>query len=220
MRTIGNRSFPTELREIVAPARTALIVIDMQNDYTDPSGHYARHGIDLSMIEATVPKIAALTARAREIGVHVLYSMHTVLPGYVSDSDLWLSIHANGGLASLDQTDFYTLDGTWGQEIFAELAPQEGDVVFKKFRSNCFVGTSLDTLLRSWKVETLICTGQVTPGCVENTVRLARDLDYWAVMPSDAVAATNQANHDATLFNLGRRMPCPTTKELLAAWTY
>lgn len=218
MKTLGDRSFYTELGEMVAPGRASLLVIDMQNDYTDAAGDYARRGIDLSMIQATVPNIARLCTAARAVGVPVLYSMHTILPGFTSDSPVWLGIHANGGLRSLDQTDFYTLDGTWGQEIYRDLEPGLGDVVFKKFRSNCFVGSGLNTLLRSRSIETVICTGQVTQGCVENTVRTARDMDYYAVMVSDAVASTNQANHDATFFNLGKRLPCPTTEELLACW--
>lgn len=218
MRSIGDRSFYDTVEEMTAPGRAALIVVDMQNDYTHPDGYYAHKGLNLSFIQETVEPIRQLAAAAREAHVPVIYTQHTILPGFTSDSPVWLGIHAAGGLESLEQTDFYTLDGTWGHEIVTELQPQPGDIVLKKFRSNCFVGTGLDTLLRSGRYETLIVTGQVTQGCVENTVRTARDLDYYAVMVSNAVASTSKEAHDATFANLGRRLPCPAAAEIIAGW--
>lgn len=218
MRALGDRVFYDRLEEMIEPGRVALLIVDMQNDYTHPDGYYARIGLDITLLRETIEPIAQLAAAARTRKVPVLYSQHTILPGFGSDSPLWLGIHAAGGLKSLDQTDFYTIDGTWGHGIVDELEPQPGDVVFTKFRSNCFVGTGLETLLKSHGVETLVVTGQVTHGCVENTVRLARDLDYYAVMVADGVAAIDRANHEATFFNLGKRLPCPQASEVVACW--
>lgn len=216
---IGNRSYLDGVDEIVAPEHTALIVVDMQNDYFHEGGYYEKLGIDLSMIHAIVPPTQRLLEAARSAGVFVVYSMHTIMPGFRSDSDVWLGIHARAGLKSLDQEDFYCLDGSWGQQIVDELDPQRGDHVMKKYRSNCFVGTELDTLMRSNGLRTLVATGQVTNGCVENTVRMARDIDYHAVLVRDAVASTNEAKHDATMTNLGDRLPSPTADELVRTWT-
>lgn len=218
MRTVGNRTYYDTLDEMVAPRHSALLVVDMQNDFTHPDGYYARRGFDLTMIRSMVPRLGNVLQIARQAGVMVLYSMHTILPGYLSDSPLWLSIHAAAGLERLDQEDFYALDGTWGQQIVEELVPREGDIVLKKFRSNVFVGTGLDTLLRSNGIQTLIVTGQVTQGCVENTVRMARDLDYYGILVRDCVASTRLQNHEATLTNLTGRLPLPTAEELVAVW--
>jgi nicotinamidase-related amidase len=218
MKELGGRAYMDDWREMVSPERAALIVIDMQNDYTHEQGYYARAGLNLDDIRATVPHIARLTEAARAAGVQVFYSQHTILKGYASDSPLWLSIHAAGGLRSLDQEDFYTVDGTWGHEIYAPIAPRNGDVVLQKFRSNCFIGTSLELLLRSMGKETLVVTGQVTQGCVENTLRMARDLDFYAVMVHDACASTRREFHEATMRTLGSRLPHPSADELAHHW--
>lgn len=216
---LGNREFYTTLEEMVQPSHTALLVIDMQNDYYRDEGYYAaKLKIDLSMIRATVPPIQKLLAAARQAGVMVIYSRHLILPGFVSDSPLWLSIHYQGGLRDLHQ-DFYTVAGTWGAEIVDELKPQASDIVLDKVRSNVFIGTQLDTLLKSNRIETLVITGQITNGCVENTARTARDMDYYTVLVSDGIASTSKVNHDATMTNLGKRLPSPMAEELVKIWS-
>ena len=216
---LGNREFYTTLEEMVQPSHTALLVIDMQNDYYRDEGYYAaKLKIDLSMIRATVPPIQKLLAAARQAGVMVIYSRHLILPGFVSDSPLWLSIHYQGGLRDLHQ-DFYTVAGTWGEEIIDELKPQASDIVLDKMRSNVFIGTQLDTLLKSNRIETLVITGQITNGCVENTARTARDMDYYTVLVSDGIASTSKVNHDATMTNLGKRLPSPMAEEIVKIWS-
>ncbi len=217
--TLGDRKFYNTLEEIVEPKHTALIVIDMQNDYYHQDGYYtAKLKLDLSMIQATTAPIQRALTAARQAGLQVIYSKHIILPGMVSDSPLWLSIHYQAGLRDLNQ-DFYTIAGTWGAEIIDELKPQPGDWVLEKMRANVFIGTFLDTLLRSNSIETLVIAGQVTNGCVENTARTARDLDYYAVLLADGVASTNKVNHDATMTNLGKRLPCPSSEELARIWS-
>ncbi len=216
---IGNREFYSSLDEMVQPKHTALLVIDMQNDYYAENGYYgAKLKLDLSMIRATVPPIQKLLAAARQAGAMVIYSRHLILPGFVSDSPLWLSIHYGAGLRALDQ-DFYTVAGTWGAEIIDELKPQPSDIVLEKVRSNVFIGTQLDTLLKSNRIETLVITGQITNGCVENTARTARDMDYYTVLVSDGIASTSKVNHDATMTNLGKRLPSPTADEIVKIWS-
>jgi nicotinamidase-related amidase len=216
---LGDREFFGTWEEMVQPKHTALLVIDMQNDYFHPDGYYiAKLKLDLSMIHATAAPIQRALAAARQAGVQVIYSKHVILPGMVSDSPLWLSIHYNAGLRDLKQ-DFYTVAGTWGAEIIDELKPQPGDWVLEKMRSNVFIGTSLETLLRSNRIETLVIAGQVTNGCVENTARTARDLDYYTVLLKDGVASTSKVNHDATMTNLGKRLPCPSAEELAGVWS-
>lgn len=216
---LGNREFYNTLEEMVQPSHAALLVIDMQNDYYRDEGYYAaKLKIDLSMIRATVPPIQKLLTAARQAGVMVIYSRHLIMPGFVSDSPLWLSIHYQGGLRDLHQ-DFYTVAGTWGSEIIDELKPQSSDIVLDKVRSNVFIGTQLDTLLKSNRIETLVITGQITNGCVENTARTARDMDYYTVLVSDGIASTSKVNHDATMTNLGKRLPSPMAEELVKIWS-
>lgn len=215
---INNRSFFDSNEEMFAKDHTALLIIDMQNDFIHEDGYYAQKGIDLSMIRETIPKIQMALAAARKASVLVIYTQHTILSGFVSDSPLWLQIHHASGLRSLDQENFFTMDQTWGHEICTELKPEPSDLVMKKYRGSPFIGTSLETILKSHGVLSLAITGQVTNGCVENAVRMARDLDFYTAMVSDCVASTNKQFHDNTMNTLGARMPTPTAEELCRIW--
>src|SRR5579864_8759795 len=86
MITIENKIVYTTLDELVDARHTALVLVDMQNDFCKPGWAFGRLGIDLSMYPAMIPRLARLLAGARAAGVPVIYIQMTVLPGHVSES--------------------------------------------------------------------------------------------------------------------------------------
>lgn len=218
MKWIGQRSYYDRLEEMAQPGRAALLVIDQQNDFTHLEGYYERRGIDTSMARAVTPRINQLTSAARALGIPVVFTRNIVARDFSSDSPVWLAQHATVGLESLQQEDFYTIQGSWGAEVHDEIQTDPGDQYVDKYRATAFHNTTLDTLLRSQGIETVICTGQVTQGCVDNTVRNARDRDYYTILVSDAVASTNLEMHEHTLNVWRARIPVPTTDEMLEVW--
>src|SRR5690625_1197211 len=110
MINIDGREFYTTNEEMFDPKHTALIVIDMQNDFTHKDGYYASLGLDLSMVNAIVPNIQKLLETARKNNVMVFHTKFTIAKNFVSDSPLWLQTHHRAGLKSLDQEKFFTLD--------------------------------------------------------------------------------------------------------------
>jgi nicotinamidase-related amidase len=217
---IENKRVYTTLEELVDARHTALVIVDMQNDFCKPGWAFGRLGIDLSMYPPMFPRLVRLVAGAREVGVPVIYIQMTVLPGRRSESPAQIRFNMRLHMASHQVTEplLYTVEGTPGQEIIPELAPQPGDLVVRKFRSSGFWGTNLDMLLRSNTIETVIMTGCTTEGCVESTARDALFNDYYVVVPEDCVASDDPLQHDASLFLMRHRFDVVVSDNILAAW--
>jgi nicotinamidase-related amidase len=162
----------------VDPARTALVVIDMQNDFVKQGG-----SLVVADAEATLPKIQGLLALARENGMKVVYSRDTHTDGD-PEWKIWPE-HAR--------------EGTWGWNIVEELAPWEGEAVIRKVRYDAFYGTHLDHFLRLWGVDTLVICGTVANICVHYTAASAGLRWYDVVIPKDAVSALDPFDLEASL---------------------
>jgi len=209
----------TELSELVDPAHSALVVVDMQRDFCHPGGAFDRLGVDISMYPPVIPRIAGLLAGARGAGVQVIYIQMTVLPGRKSESPAQIRFNLRMHLAEAGgEAVGYTADGSVGQEILPELAPVDGDLVVKKYRSSAFWGTNLDLLLRSNEIKSLIVAGCTTEGCVESTARDALFNDYYVVVVSDCVASDDRAQHEASLLLMRHRFDIATAEEVLGVW--
>lgn len=206
--------------ELIDPVHTAVVVVDMQNDFCKPGYAWDNYQIPISAFPSLIPRLAALISGARLAGVLVIYVQMTVLPGRVIESAPQLRFlrRLHMDLTGDDSPLLYTVEGTSGQQIITELAPQDGDVVVKKYRSSGFWGTNLDMLLRSNKVETVIVTGCTTEGCVESTARDALFNDYYVVVPEDCVASDDQTQHDASLILMRHRFDMTHLSEILATW--
>jgi nicotinamidase-related amidase len=221
MLEIAGKQVFTTLEELVDPAHTALLVVDMQRDFCTPGGAFDKLGVDISMYPAMVPRLARLVDGARAAGVPVFYIQMTVLPGRISDSpaqirfNLRLHLGSDGVVEPLD----YTPDGSEGQEIIPELAPRDGDVVVKKYRSSAFWGTNLDLLLRANAIKTCVVSGCTTEGCVESTARDAMFGDYYVVIPEDCVASDDRAQHDASLLLMRHRFDLAAADAILGVWS-
>ncbi len=220
MITIENKLVYSTLEELVDGRHTALIVVDMQNDFCKPGWVFDQLGIDLSMYPPMIPRLARLLGGAREVGVPVIYIQMTVLPGRRSDSPAQLRFNMRLHLAShqLNESLLYTLQGTPGQAIISELAPRPGDLVVTKYRSSAFWGTNLDMLLRSNKIETVIICGCTTEGCVKSTARDALFNDYYVVLTEDCVASDDALQHQASLFLMRHRFDVASSANILAVW--
>lgn len=217
---IEGKQVLTELAELVDPAHTALLLIDMQHDFVDRDGLFGSLGIDLSMYEHTRPRLAALLAAARERGVLVVHVQNTALPGRMSDSPAQLRFNLKmHELARRDGPPLrYTVPGTPGHEFVPELRPLPGEAVVRKYRSSGFWGTNLELLLRSNGVRTVVVGGCTTEGCVESTARDAMFSDHYVVVAEDCVGSDDKAQHDASMFLMRHRFDLATADEIAAVW--
>jgi len=219
MKKIGDREFYDGLEEIIEPSHTAVLVVDQQNDFCHSDGYYAATmGLDVSMTQDINDPINQLTAAARAHGAMVIFTQYVIAEGFSSDSAMWLGIHVGAGLKSLDQESFYTMEGTWGAELFEHMNVEADDHIVKKFRGSAFRKTSLENLLQQNGIETLIIAGQVTEGCVENTIRAARDADFYTVLAKDAIGSVSRERHDRFMSGWLVRAHCPDTADVIEIW--
>lgn len=179
--------------EILEPARTALLVVDVQNDYCSSSGALGEAGLDMSSIDPMVDRIEELMAAARELGIPIVFlrnehSEETDTPAWRRRTSHSLSV---------------CKAGTWGADFY-KIRPSDSDTEIVKHRYSGFVGTPLEGLLREWGRNTVVLLGTATNVCVDTTARHAAMLDFDVVVVSDGVAATDPAAHIASLDNLER----------------
>jgi ureidoacrylate peracid hydrolase len=193
-------------------AKTAVIVVDMQNDFGSPLGMFGRAGIDLTGIRGTIAPTARVLAAARRAGLMVVYLKMAFRPD-LSDTGApnkpnWLKherMHAGQAVTAPDGTPSRILiRDTWNTEIIDELTPAPNDVVVYKHRFSGFFETDLDAILRSDGIENLIFTGCTTSVCVESTLKDAMFRDYHCLLLEDCTAeaigaGSARTNHEATV---------------------
>ena len=170
--------------ELIA-GRAALLVIDMQHDFMAPGASCYNVGA-----EDTVAPTARAIAAMREAGLPVIWTMEAHRPGGI-----------DGGLENSPDCSFaaHTVEGTRGIEIVDELAPGPEDLVVRKRRYNCFLGTELDLLLKALAIDTLLVAGVSSDVCVHWTAGEAFQRDFHVRVLEDCVAGTSVSDHEASL---------------------
>lgn len=214
MKTINGVTVLDTLEELVNPAHTALVVVDVQNDFCHSDGHFARHGKDIRATQATLARTVAFVKRAQTLGIRVFFLQQLTLPHGASDSPAWLRFKCRDGKSSE-----YTLKGSWGAELIDGLEPGPKDVTVEKFRPDGFVGTSLNLLLKANGIQTTVILGTTTEGCVESTVRGASYHDYYVVVVNDLVSSPNAVQHEGAMRLFEARYPMAKSEELERIWT-
>ncbi|MFP4327493.1 MAG: cysteine hydrolase family protein [Paracoccaceae bacterium] len=199
------------LEEILIPAQTALLVIDIQNDFFAPEGVFARAGRDMALAEARLPAMVDMVRRAQAAGVMTVFIRQVTLPDSTGDSPAWLRLKLRDG-----KSPDYTLPGSWGAAFCDGIEPRPSDPVVEKMRPDAFHRTPLDLLLRANGIDTVVCLGANTEGCVESTVRSAAHHDYYTVVAEDAVASSNTAYHEASLALMRNRFVVAPSPDILA----
>lgn len=216
MITVHGRQVFTTLEELVDPSHTALVIIDVQNDFCSEGGLMHEIGKDLSMMKPMVQNLHQVLERARAVGVLPVYIQNQWLPEHRAASGAWLRFMVVR--YGMDPKRGCTVADTWGAEILPEVAPRQGELVVKKWRSSAFVGTNFDMVLRCNDIRTVVITGDVTQGCVESTARDASFHDYYVVVLEDCVATYEHDLHEASLKVLRTRVDVTPAGDVLKIW--
>jgi nicotinamidase-related amidase len=224
MRHYEGRQIPETVEELVEPAYTAYVIVDLQNDFCKRGGSAdetaRRRGLDIEALYAPViERSRKLLDAARRAGAMVVHIQNTALPRRRTDSAARLKFMMRA-YGSQDPTVLpeYTLEGTWGHEIVPELAPLAGEFVIKKHTSSSFIGTRLDNLLKINSMRTVVLVGGVTEGCVESAARDACHHGYFVVLCEDAVQSFNPELHEAALMVMRRRYEVMPSADVLRVW--
>jgi nicotinamidase-related amidase len=169
------------------PAQTAVVVIDMQRDFIEPGGFGAALGNDVSRLLAIIPTVGRLLALARAQGwlvVHTREAHKTDLsdcpPSKIARGNAPLRIGQQGAMGRLLVT------GEPGNQIVADLAPVDGELVIDKPGKGMFWATGLHETLQDRGITHLIFAGVTTEVCVQTSMREANDRGYEGLLIEDA----------------------------------
>lgn len=169
---------------------SALLVVDMQNDFCRPGGFVDQIGGDLTGVERALPGIHSLLKAARSTGVVIVHIRSWFDLEYLNEP-------MRERLKRLGVQP-YCVRGTWGAEFIDELQPADGENVVEKHRYSAFFETDLDDLLRGLGVRSVVVCGTATNNCVDGTARDAFYRGYYVALPDEASCApTDELHHYA-----------------------
>jgi nicotinamidase-related amidase len=193
------------------PATTALMLVDLQNDFLHAKGAYARANCSAPALAALPARVAGVANAVRGWGGWTVATLFTLVPG--RNGEPYVAPHLKALRPFLAKGDF--VPGAWGQDVIDELKPVDFKV--EKVAYSAFHQSRLEFVLRKAGVTTLIFTGIVTNGGVASTLRHAHVLEFETVLLSDGCAAFKPEVHDTTVAALSAISPVATCAELIAA---
>ncbi len=172
------------------PARTALLLIDMQRDFVERGGFGESLGNDVGLLQAVIPPLQEVLAATRAAGMTVIHTRE----GHRGDLTDCPPAKLNRGnptmrIGDLGPKGRILIRGEYGHDIVDELAPLPGEVVIDKPGKGSFYATKLQELLEIAGITSLIVTGVTTEVCVHTTVREANDRGYECLVLADCVGS-------------------------------
>jgi len=166
---------------------TALLVIDMQNDFIEEGAL-----LEVKGIRNNIPKLNSFIDTCREKGIKIIFTRHIFSPeNNPIESNLFPELSKDG-----------LRDNTPGSEIFSEIKIKEDDIVIKKTRYDAFYCTELEKILHKLNVDNLIITGTMTNVCCESTARSAMIRDFKIQFCEDLTFTSDDSLQNATLKNI------------------
>jgi ureidoacrylate peracid hydrolase len=170
--------------------RTAIVHIDLQNDFLHEEGHYAKSGIDIGHMRRVIGPVRDLTDEARRRGVPIIWTRHGT-KGLI-DGGPFMRHRPFLKDAGLRQN-------TWGYEVYEPLKALSSDWFVEKTRLSAFYNTNLEVILRGLKAETVIITGVLTNQCVAATSKDAMFRDYLPIVIEECTGTTLPHLHEPAI---------------------
>lgn len=200
------------LKERCDPRLTALLVVDVQNDFVSPQGSAAKRGEDVSAAVAMVPNLIRFIDAGRRVGLTIVYIRTT--HSEWTDTPSWVYRSSQkSGLSTCRE-------GSWGAEFYEGISPRSSERVVIKHRYSAFINTDLNTVLRARGIQSVLVCGVATNVCVETTARDGYMYDYYVTMIDDCSAAYDAKLHMGTLENMRRHFGLvASSSEIIEAWS-
>ena len=198
------------MTEALTPARTALLTIDLQNDFLHPDGAYGRAGLGQAEMAALPGRVLPIRDALRARGGCHISAQFTLVPG--RGGEPIIAAHLLRLRPFLARGDF--APGSWGNSVVdALLTP---DFVVEKVNYSVFYQSRMDWVVKALGIDTLIIGGIVTNGGVASSLRDAHLRDIRTILLTDGCAAFDPAVHEATLVSLGSIARCMSCAEATA----
>lgn len=177
------------------PHKTALIVIDLQDDFLSTTGYFARQGYDPAPLRAILPAVNRLIGACRAAGIRIIHTRQ----GYREDlADMTAYEKWRRKRSGLDGTTAL-IRSSPGFQISSEVDVQPMDIIVDKTCNSAFTYTDFEHVLRAQGITHLLFSGCTTDVCVHTTLREACDRNFQCLTISDACASGDQYAHEAAL---------------------
>ncbi len=176
--------------------QTALLLVDMQNDFLHPEGAYARGGAKSDAIAALPARLKPVAEKMREKGGWIVSTQFTLVPG--KNGAPFISPHLKELRPFLGKGDF--APGSFGQALIDDLAP--ADISVEKVAYSAFYMSRLEWVLGRAGIKHLVFAGIVTNGGVASTLRDAHVRDFHTTVLSDGCAAFDQSVHETAIASM------------------
>jgi len=178
------------------PATTAVLIVDLQNDFLDPAGAYGRAGQTSPEIAALPDRLLPLLEAVRKAGGWIVSTQFTLVPG--KGGEPFISAHLKTLRPFLGKGDF--APASWGNSLVDTLQP--ADITVEKVAYSAFYQTRMEFVLSRAGIKTLLVCGIVTNGGVTSTVRDAHVRDFHTITLTDGCAAFSPQTHENAITSL------------------
>jgi len=211
MKEVEGRQILTALKEKVDPRHCAVLVIDMQRDFTMRGLSMTQRGRDIGDVPDLAARLIGFLDTARHFSVPIVHVMANYDPQFLNDPMYERMLRLNFG--------HYCVTGTPGIEFHEGFEPRGGEPVVVKHRFDAFYDTELHMLLQSRAVKSLVFTGVAVHGCVYATAAHAYFLGYYVVLPTDLTGLGNATDRQAAFDSIDRAYGVTTTAAaVVGAW--
>jgi nicotinamidase-related amidase len=182
-------------------SRTALVVIDMQNDFCQRGGFGEALGNDISPAEEIIPNVQSVLQGSRQLGLTIIHTREGHLPDLSDcpESKLRRSQVNGKGIGDEGPMGRILIRGEYGHDFVDALQPLTNEWIIDKPGKGAFYHTELEEMLHSHDIQYLILSGVTTHVCVHTTLREANDRGFECLVLEDATAAYEIADHDAAI---------------------
>jgi len=178
-------------------AKSALLIMHVQNDIVKPEGKFAYSGLCDQVIKHKIfEKIAAVAKASRDAGVQVIYCNVSDRPGYPEIGGRSFPIMEGGKKVGAWVT------GSWGAAVVDEVKPEPNDWVVRNYATDCFMYTDLDILLRSNGITDLYLAGTATTFIVDSVARHGAEIGYNIIILEDCCTSFTDEMHDFEIKNV------------------
>lgn len=174
--------------------KTALVLIDLQNDFCHPNGTASMRGKDIHAFGDIIKNITTLLKNARENNIPIIHA--------ISEHSIWSqSPSKKERFGRKEQRDelSYCEPHSWGAEIYDLFTPKSIEKIIIKHRYSAFLHTNLELILKANSIENLILVGLYTNVCIDSTARDGYMRDFHVTIPYDCVASDDKKKHQYAL---------------------
>ncbi len=196
------------LKEIVDPGRTALLVWDVQN-------------LLVSRIfnkEEFLKNLKSFITAVRTNNISIIYTKHSPLPRKYESSFRILMFMKRFGFKDPEKVPQPPRPGSQAAEIYNDASPLDGDVVLNKNTSSVFIGTNFENMIRNRGIETILFTGISTDAGISSSARDSSNRGFYTIVVQDCASSFNQEMHEAALKALQSVCLVESSENLIKEW--